>query len=108
MWRLAGFLRWRPAQHVLLGIVLLMKWVLWFPVMVIRHGFSEALNAANERYTPALSCRDRADPSTAAVSLADRQQQPDQAHEASASDTSPLVTPGLGTTGSREKADMHR
>jgi hypothetical protein len=48
MWRLAGFLRWRPSQHLLLGVVLLMKWVLWFPVMVIRHGFSEALNQCGQ------------------------------------------------------------
>jgi hypothetical protein len=47
MWRIAGLLRWRPVQHVLLGIVLLFKWVAWFPVMVIRHGFSGALDAAD-------------------------------------------------------------
>jgi hypothetical protein len=108
MWRLAGFLRWRPAQHLLLGIVLLLKWAVWFPVMVIRHGFSEALNAANERHARALSCRGRADPSTFSVSLVDLLQQPDQAHEASASNTSPPVTTAQGMTRSHEKADTHR
>jgi hypothetical protein len=47
MWRLALVLRWPPARHVVFGIVLIFKWAVWFPVMVIRHGFSGALDAAD-------------------------------------------------------------
>jgi hypothetical protein len=79
MWRLAGFLRWRLAQHLLVGIVLLLKWFVWFPIMVIRHGVSEAFNVANERWAPVLSRRDRTETPTSSVSIADQQQQPDQA-----------------------------
>lgn len=70
-WRIAGLSRWRPVQHVLLGIVLLFKWVVWFPVMVIRHGFSGALDAADVRRAHAPCCRDRADLSTPEPSLPD-------------------------------------
>ncbi len=46
MWAIAGVMNWPPMFYSALAIVLLCKWTIWFPVMVIRHGLQGALDAA--------------------------------------------------------------
>jgi len=46
-WSLAGaVLSFRPFYYCFLAIILFVKWMLWFPVMMIRHGLDDALDAA--------------------------------------------------------------
>ena len=46
MWVIAGVMNWPPILYFALAIVLLCKWTIWFPAMVIRHGLHGALDAA--------------------------------------------------------------
>jgi hypothetical protein len=46
-WSLAGaVLSFTPFYYCLLSIILIIKWVIWFPVMIIRHGLADSLDAA--------------------------------------------------------------
>jgi hypothetical protein len=54
-WSLAGaVLSFPPFYYCFFAIILFVKWMLWFPVMMIRHGLDDALDAAlttaTERY----------------------------------------------------------
>ncbi len=41
-WSLAGaVLSFTPFYYCLLSIILIVKWVIWFPVMIIRHGLDD-------------------------------------------------------------------
>jgi hypothetical protein len=54
MWSIARFILGKPpSSYCILGIVLLAKWIVWFPLMLIRYGFNDALDAALT--TPAAS-----------------------------------------------------
>jgi hypothetical protein len=48
MWRwiLTTVLPWRPVNYSLAALVVILKWVVWFPIMVIRYGWQEARHAA--------------------------------------------------------------
>ena len=46
MWVIAGVMNWPPIFYSALCIVLLCKWTIWFPAMVVRHGLHGALDAA--------------------------------------------------------------
>jgi hypothetical protein len=43
---IAAVMNWPPLFYSALAIVLLCKWALWFPVMVVRLGLHGALDAA--------------------------------------------------------------
>lgn len=46
MWVMAGVMSWPPIFYSALALILLCKWTLWFPAMVLRHGLHGALDAA--------------------------------------------------------------
>ena len=46
MWAIAEVMNWPPIFYSALTIVLLCKWTIWFPAMVVRHGLHGALDAA--------------------------------------------------------------
>jgi hypothetical protein len=47
MWWVAqAMLRSPPVLYFLLGMVLVYKWAGWFPIMVVRYGLKDALDAA--------------------------------------------------------------
>jgi hypothetical protein len=47
MWSVArAVLRFPPMFYLLFGMVLVCKWAGWFPIMVVRHGLKDALDAA--------------------------------------------------------------
>jgi hypothetical protein len=47
MWSVARtVLRFPPMFYFLFGTVLVCKWFGWFPIMVVRHGLKDALDAA--------------------------------------------------------------
>ena len=45
-WILSTVLPWRPVNYSLAVLVIILKWMVWFPIMVIRHGWQEARHAA--------------------------------------------------------------
>jgi hypothetical protein len=45
-WIISTVLPWRPVNYSLLVLVIILKWAVWFPIMVIRHGWQEARHAA--------------------------------------------------------------
>lgn len=54
MWSIARFVLGKPpSSYCILGIVLLAKWFMWFPIMLTRYGLNDALDAALT--TPAAS-----------------------------------------------------
>jgi hypothetical protein len=45
-WIISTVLPWRPVNYSLGVLVIVLKWVVWFPIMVIRHGWQGARHAA--------------------------------------------------------------
>jgi hypothetical protein len=46
MWAIAEVMNWPPMFYFAHAIVLLCKWTIWFPAMVVQHGLHGALDAA--------------------------------------------------------------
>jgi hypothetical protein len=46
LWRIMQIAAWPPMTYCLSAMVLIAKWTIWFPVMVLRHGRHGAIDAA--------------------------------------------------------------
>ena len=46
VWRIMQLAAWPPITYCLVVMVLVAKWTIWFPIMVLRHGRHGAIDAA--------------------------------------------------------------
>ena len=46
LWRIAQIAAWPPITYCLFAMALTAKWMIWFPIMVLRHGLHGAIDAA--------------------------------------------------------------